>query len=106
MTENGKELEEVRRAHAALENRLETLIPALATKADLEATARQLSTEMRDGFNRLTIWLAGTIITVLIALGGFFASGWSRAPAPAVVVYPPPAQAPAAAGPLAPPSQP
>ena len=105
MTENGQELEAVRRAHAALESRVETLIPALATKADLEATARQLSTEMRDGFNRLTIWLAGTIITVLIALGGFLASAWSRGPAPAVFVYPSDAR-PAPPQPLAPPSQP
>ncbi|HEU4851812.1 MAG TPA: hypothetical protein VFT37_06630 [Telluria sp.] len=46
MTENGKELEELRRAHAALESRVETVLPTLATKADLEAMGTRLGNEM------------------------------------------------------------
>ena len=46
MTENGKELEELRRAHAALESRVDIVLPTLATKADLEALGARLSSEM------------------------------------------------------------
>jgi hypothetical protein len=46
MTENGKELEELRRAHAALESRVETVLPILATKTDLEAMSARLGGEM------------------------------------------------------------
>lgn len=129
MTENGRELEEVRRAHAALESRFDAVIGTLATKADLESTARQLGNDIRrelidfrngvdgrfekieerfqqmaQGFNRLVMWMAGVAVAILLSLLGFLSAMWTRMPPPPVYVYPAAvAPAPAPLAPAAPP---
>jgi hypothetical protein len=90
MTENGKELEELRRAHAALESRVETILPTLATKADVEAMGARISERMDDGFRRVQqsfihiwTWIAGSMLLILLAIAGLFGAVLTRNPTPA-----------------------
>lgn len=145
MTENSEELAELQRAHAALESKVTTLLPTLATKADLESMGRHLTDEMTrrfdimnqrfdqqnqrfdqlnqrfderfdalqkamtDGFNRIWLWIAGTLVAVIIAILG---SSWfapaRQAPAAPPVVYQlyPPGYTALPAPPVAPSPQP
>lgn len=114
MTENSEEIAELKRAHAALEIRFETILPTLATKADLEATASRilgvmhsefsdmhsefsdmrrqfsdLQPKMNEGFERIWRWLAGSLVTIIIALLGLFAAVLFRQPYAASPVAPP-----------------
>jgi ABC-type multidrug transport system fused ATPase/permease subunit len=152
MTENSEELAELQRAHAALESKVTTILPTLATKADLESMGRHLTDEMTrrfetmnqrfdqqnqrfdqqnqrfdqlslrfderfdalqkamtDGFNRLWLWIAGTLVAVIVAILG---SSWfapaRQAPAAPPVVYQlyPPGYTALPAPPVAPSPQP
>ena len=104
MTENFDEIAELKRAHAALESKVETILPTLATKADLEAMGRHLIEEMShrfdevahrfeemnrsmtEQFNRIWLWIAGTLVVVLVAILG---SSWFSRPQPAPAPQPP-----------------
>ena len=121
MTENSEEIAELKRAHAALEAKVEAILPTLATKADLEAMGRHLIEEMSRGFdeinrsmtqqfNRIWLWIAGTLVAVLVAILG---SSWFARPSPAPSPQPPviyqlypPGYTAVPAPQLAPPSQP
>ncbi|MFD2366946.1 hypothetical protein [Pseudoduganella sp. GCM10020061] len=138
MTENSEELAELQRAHAALESKVTTILPTLATKADLESMGRHLTDEMTrrfdlmnqrfdqqnqrfdqrfdalqkamtEGFNRIWLWIAGTLVAVIVAILG---SSWfapaRQAPAAPPVVYQlyPPGYSALPAPPVAPSPQP
>jgi hypothetical protein len=128
MTENSDEIAELKRAHVALESKFETILPTLATKADLEAMGRHISEEMNrrfedltrrfetrcdemnrsmsEGFNRIWLWIAGTLVAVLVAILG--SSWFAPASPPAPVIYQlyPPGYTAEPAPRLAPPPQP
>lgn len=59
MTENSEEIAELKRAHTALATKMETILPTLATKADLEAMARHLTEEMSRRFAEMSRQFGG-----------------------------------------------
>ena len=117
MTENSEEIAELKRAHTALESKVNTILPTLATKADLVAMARHLTEEMThrfdemsrrfddmsrrfddkfadlsrrlaEGFNRILLWIAGALVALIIAiLGSTWSLRQSQPPSPHPVVY-------------------
>ena len=113
MTENGKELEELRRAHAVLESRVATILPTLATKADLEAMGSHIISQISPKLERIWYWIATSPILIIASvLGLLVAIITTRTPSPGAAVSPPAAvtyhfyrQMPAPP-PVAPPSQP
>lgn len=102
MTENSEEIAQLKRAHTALGSKVDAVLPTLATKPDLEAMARHLTEEMArrfgamslrfdtkfeelnrrmsEGFDHIWRWLAGSLVTLIIALLGLLAAVLFRRP--------------------------
>lgn len=53
-----------------LETRFDTILPMLATKADLAELKAELRSEIRAESARLTKWMASMFITMVLGFGG------------------------------------
>lgn len=103
----------------ALEVRLDTILPTLATKADiesvradLESVKAQIQAQIEKSASETHKWMLGTVIGLFIGFGGLFlATGKAaKAPVSSAQPLPPivitlPAPALPAAAPPAPPAQ-
>lgn len=91
----------------ALEARLDTILPTLATKADIA----EVRTDIQKGIGETHRWMIATVIGLFLGFGGLFLAmsnalkppAVPAAQAPIVITLPPPAT-PAAQAPLAAPS--
>jgi hypothetical protein len=52
-----------------LETRFDTVLPTLATKADLAALEQRLTKEIHSAMSRMSLWLAGTCIALILGFG-------------------------------------
>ena len=53
-----------------LETRFDTILPMLATKADLAELKAELRSEIRSESARLSKWMASMFITMILGFGG------------------------------------
>lgn len=53
-----------------LETRFDTILPTLATKADLAELKAELKAELHDSMAGMHKWIAGTCITLILGLAG------------------------------------
>ncbi len=82
--------------NAALETRLDTILPTLATKADMA----EVRGDIQRGINETHRWMLGTVIGLFLGFGGLFLamSNALKIPgtqqAPIIITVPAPALAP------------